>query len=117
MGKGGAKGKKGNGASSSDDGPSQICVSEEVQPRHYVYVGKVPADTTVDPTITKGKHAKGSKGASTGDAGKGKGKPSGKVAGKGKEPQGGKPSGFPPQVAKGMGIARPPHPSDATSTP
>ncbi|CAE7342945.1 unnamed protein product, partial [Symbiodinium sp. KB8] len=101
MGKGSAKGKKG-GAASCPGSPK--CVSEEVQPRHYVYVGKVPA-SSVDPTgaTGKGKHAKGSKGASKGDAEKGKGKSSGKATDKGKGYNGGKPSGSSPPSGKGHG--------------
>ncbi|CAE7236311.1 unnamed protein product [Symbiodinium sp. CCMP2592] len=95
MGKGSAlKGKKGNAAScAGSPGDQLVCVSEEVQPRHYVYVGKAPPNEAVG--ATKGTPTKGSKGASTWNAEKGTGKPGGK-ADKGKGLKGGKPSGSSP---------------------
>ncbi|CAE6954512.1 unnamed protein product [Symbiodinium sp. CCMP2592] len=95
MGKGSAlKGKKGNAAScAGSPGDQLVCVSEEVQPRHYVYVGKAPPNEAVG--ATKGSPTKGSKGASTWNAEKGTGKPGGK-ADKGKGLKGGKPSGSSP---------------------
>ncbi|CAE7816404.1 unnamed protein product [Symbiodinium sp. CCMP2456] len=102
MGKGSAKGKKGS-AAGCPGSPEEKCVSEEVQPRHYVYVGKVPATGAENPGATKGKHTKGCKGAMKGDAEKGKGKSSGKAADKGKGNKGDTPSGSSPPNTCGKG--------------
>ncbi|CAE7655509.1 NaCP60E [Symbiodinium sp. CCMP2592] len=106
MGKGSAKGKsKPAGAPSGpDNGPAEVDLSVETAPRTYVYMGKVPADSSASAKGLKGK--KGSP-AATGKGGgmkgpKGKGVAKGKdghdpakggAATKGNDPKGGKAKG------------------------
>ena len=119
MGKGSVKGKSKTvgGPSGPDNGPAEVDLSVETAPRTYVYMGKVPADSSASAKGSKGKkgspEATGKGGGMKGPKGKGvaKGKDGQNPAKGGLQPRGTTRLGAKPKVRAKVGSPATSHPS------